>query len=106
MRPGVGGNRRAGLLAGGSLLLVIGMGGAILLNIFLHLLPAVGQCELFVGLLRVCNEWGWYATIVLALGAFATLVGAGMIWLGLQLPVSRLRLFDTEGHYPPDPAEP
>ena len=106
MRPGVGGNRRAGLISGGSLLLLIGMGGGILLNIYLHMVPALGQCQMFLRIMHVCSEWGWYATVVLALGAFATLIGSGMIWLGLQLPSSPLRLFDTEGAYPPDPAEP
>ncbi len=106
MRPGVGGNRRAGFLSGGVLLLILGLGVGILLNLYLHMTAPAGGCQTIGTLLHVCSSWGWYATVVLTLGAFATLVGAGMVGLGLQLPSSPLRLFDTEGVYPPDPAEP
>ena len=105
-RPGVGGNRRAGLLAGGAVLLTLGLGVAIILNLLAHLGVPAGSCRTLVPGLHICDTWGWYATVVFVLGIFASLVGAGMIALGQQLPASPLRVFDTEGAHPPDPAEP
>lgn len=87
-------------------MVLLGMGGGILANIYLHIAAPSPGCMEVLGLVHVCSTWGWYATIVLVMGAFAMLVGIGMVWLGLQLPAAALRLFDTEGRYPPDPAEP
>lgn len=106
-RPGVGGNRRAGLLLGGGLLILLGLGVMIVLNLALHALAmSEGHCINVLGLVLVCHNWYWGATVVAALGAFATLVGAGMITLGAQRPTAPLRLFDTEGRWAPDPEEP
>jgi hypothetical protein len=106
MRPGVGGNRRAGFLAGGALLLLLGFGGCMIVNLLLHLSAPLGGCLALPGGFHVCSGWGWYATTLFALGVLATLVGAGMVWLGLRMPAGPLRLFDTEGRFPPDPSEP
>lgn len=108
MRPGVGGNRRAGLLAGGAILLILGMGGGVIFNLAIHQFASTlnPPCYSSAYLPVVCEGWGWGATIVLCLGAFAAIIGAAMISIGLQLPPMPLRLFDTEGKYPPDPSEP
>lgn len=106
MRPGVGGNRRAGWIVGGSLLIFLGLGLGIVLNLYLHLIAPVGGCIVVASDFHVCSSWGWYATVVVSLGAFATLVGAGMVWLASQVPRAPLRVFDSEGRFPPDPAEP
>lgn len=106
MRPGTGGNRRAGWYAGGVILLMLGFGVGVIANLLLHAAAPVGQCVQFLPGFWVCNSWGWYATVVLVLGLFATLVGVGMVALAVQMPRAPLRLFDTEGRYPPDPSEP
>lgn len=91
------------------MLLILGLGIGIILNLALHQfaygLPPP-SCVTSPYFPPVCATWGWGATIVLVLGAFASVIGAAMISIGLQLSPAPLRLFDTEGKFPPDPAEP
>jgi hypothetical protein len=102
----VSGNRRAGLFAAGGVLLFLGMGVAIVLNILLHQLATPTSCLNIAGILTICPNWGWGATIVVCLGVFTSIVGVGLLMLGMQLPPAPLRLFDTEGRGPPDPSDP
>ncbi len=88
------GNQRAGFLAGGTLLLVVGMGGGLVLNLILHGAAPSGGINL--GLFRVYPGWSLYDTIVATLGIIASLIGIGMIWFGFDMPAGPLRLPDTE----------
>lgn len=98
------GNRRAGFIVAGSLLLILGTGVGMLANLALHsIAPAQG---LSLGLFTVYPGWSWYATVVFVLGAFATLVGLGMLWLSGFSPSGPVHLPDTEGPAAAPPAPP
>jgi hypothetical protein len=98
------GNRRAGYFVAGSVLLLAGLGGAILLNLLLHAIAPASGFDLYF--FRVYPGWSAYATVAAGIGLLATLVGSGMFYLGWTTPRGKLYLFDTEGRHPPDPEQP
>ncbi len=98
------GDRRVGYFIAGTILLLIGLGGGLLLNVLLHrLAPAEGYG---LGLFRVYPGWSAYASVAFGLGVLTALVGGAMLYLGWSTPRGALRPFDTEGRSPPDPDEP
>ncbi len=98
------GDRRVGYFVAGTILLLVGLGGGILLNVLLHHLAPPGGYGL--GLFRVYPGWSAYASVALGLGVLTSLVGGAMLYFGWTTPRGMLRLFDTEGRSPPDPDEP
>jgi hypothetical protein len=47
--------------------------------------------------ITVYPGWSWYATVSVIIGAIATFIGSGMVWLGFRTPRGTLSLPDTEG---------
>jgi hypothetical protein len=85
-----GGDERIGYWAGGSLLLLVGWGLGVALNLILHFgAPAAGMP---LGPWRVYPDMGIYAWGVLALGLVAGLVGVVMLWLAGRAPVGKFVL--------------
>lgn len=75
-----GGDERAGFLIAGGLLIVVGWGGAVLLNLLLHAVaPADG---LVVGTVRIYSTYGSYAIATAAFGALAGAFGIVLLYLG------------------------
>jgi hypothetical protein len=98
------GDRRLGYFAAGSILLALGLGGGLFLNVVLHRLAPSGGLDLL--LFRVYPGWSPYATVALGLGVLTSLVGGALLYLGWSSPTGPLSLFDTEGRSPPDPDRP
>jgi hypothetical protein len=88
------GNSRLGFFMGGIILIVLGLGCAIILNIILHAMAPSGGMDFFW--FRVYPGWSWYATITAILGVLATLVGSGMAYFGVTDPSGPIALPDTE----------
>ena len=84
------GDERVGWLASGALLIAIGWGAAVALNVYLHVTAPSGGTSL--GPLRIFHSMGPFAWITLALGVFTGLVGAGLVWLGAHSPKGRVVL--------------
>jgi hypothetical protein len=84
------GDARAGYLAGGALLLVLGWGAGILLNVVLHAVaPSGGHV---VETFWFGPKFGYYAWGVAVLGFFTGALGAAMLALGWSMPSGRLVL--------------
>jgi hypothetical protein len=85
-----GGDERAGYLAAGLLLLIVGWGASILLNIVVHAMaPTGGQA---FGPFWIYPTWGVYAWGVAVVGFFAGALGAAMLSLGWSMPYQPLVL--------------
>jgi hypothetical protein len=89
------GNSRLGFFMGGVILIVLGLGCAIMLNVILHAIAPTGGVQLLW--FKVFPGWSWYATVAAIIGVVATLVGSGMVWFGFTDPSGPLSLPDTEG---------
>jgi hypothetical protein len=75
-----GGDERIGYRAGGILLVVVGWGFGIVLNLLVHwTAPTTGR---LVGPWHVYPTFGVYALGALGLGVVAGVVGVFMLWLG------------------------
>ena len=88
------GNQRAGFIVAGLLLVLLGWGVGVVANYVLHAVAPSGGIPL--GLVTVYPGWSWYATFVLILGVFATLLGLGMFYLAMQKPRAPVHLPDVE----------
>ena len=85
-----GGDERIGYAAGGVLLIVVGWGLGIALNLVLHhVAPASGEV---VGPWRIYPTLGVYALGMLGVGALAGVVGVFMLWLSRRAPRGRFVL--------------
>ncbi|MCI4353386.1 MAG: hypothetical protein L3K14_08435 [Thermoplasmata archaeon] len=85
-----GGDERIGYRVGGVLLLTIGPGLGVVLNIALHrMAPATGQA---IGPWRIYPALGSYAWGVVALGLIAGVVGIVMLWLAQRSPPGKFVL--------------
>ncbi len=85
-----GGDERIGYRAGGVLLIGLGWGMGILVNVLVHrLAPAGGEA---IGPWRIYPVLGPYALGVVALGALAGIVGVFMLWLAQRSPGGRFVL--------------
>jgi len=74
-----GGDERIGYRAGGVLLLVVGWGFGVFLNLLLHwMAPSSGQA---VGPWRIYPSLGVYALGAVGLGLVAGVVGIVMLWI-------------------------
>lgn len=84
------GDARAGYLAGGFLLLVLGWGVGVLANLLVHALAsATGHA---FGPFWIYPTWGVWAYGVAILGFFAGALGAAMLSLGWSMPEGPLVL--------------
>ncbi|MCI4350171.1 MAG: hypothetical protein L3K15_01475 [Thermoplasmata archaeon] len=75
-----GGDERLGYLVGGGLLIGIGWGVAVLLNLLLH--AAAGSGTILIGQSRIGSPLGPYAQATLAFGLFTGLVGVVLVLWG------------------------
>lgn len=88
-----GGDERIGYRAGGALLVVLGWGIGIVVNVLLHrLAPAGGEA---IGPWRIYPALGPYALGLVGLGALAGVVGVFMIWLAQRSPRGKFVLPGT-----------
>jgi hypothetical protein len=79
-----GGDERAGWAAAGAILLVLGWGLAVIVNVLVHLeAPATGST---LGPVRVFPTLGPFAWITVGIGVFTGAVGAGLVWLSRSAP--------------------
>ncbi|MGI0132548.1 MAG: hypothetical protein ACREDK_05585 [Thermoplasmata archaeon] len=74
-----GGDERAGLFVAGGLLLAVGWGMAVVLNLLVHALAPSGGIPF--GPIRIVPAIGPYAWLTLALGAFTGLMGVAFVRL-------------------------
>jgi hypothetical protein len=86
----VGGNERVGLQVAGSLLLLLGVGGGVVLNLFLHAIA--GPSGLKVGPWWIGPSLGWFGGTVLGLGVFAGAIGGALWALSFRTPRGPLHL--------------
>ncbi|MHB1434716.1 MAG: hypothetical protein ACYCPN_02050 [Thermoplasmata archaeon] len=78
------GDPRAGYFIAGGLLIFLGWGMAVLVNLLAHrMAPARG---LVVGWMRIFPTLGPYAWGALGLGVAAGALGVALVWLGTQTP--------------------
>ncbi len=82
MEPG--GDVRVGYFAAGSLLVVLGWGLAVVLNLVLHALA--GSQGMVLGPVRITSAIGDYAWAVFGLGLFTGALGVVLIGLGRSSP--------------------
>jgi hypothetical protein len=85
-----GGDERAGLYLAGGLLVAIGWGGAVLLNLLVHAAAPVGGVHL--GPLVVYATWGAYAQATALIGLLTGGVGAGILYTAGSAPTGPLVL--------------
>lgn len=79
-----GGDERVGYLAAGVLLILVGWGLAIALNVVLHATaPSSGW---LLGPWRIGSSFGAYAQATLLLGLFTGLLGVGLLLIGRRAP--------------------
>ena len=79
-----GGDERVGFFAAGGLLVLLGWGFGVIVNVALHLLaPASGSR---FGPLVVFPHLGPYAWAVALFGAFTGAIGVGLIWVARSSP--------------------
>ena len=79
-----GGDERIGYRAGGILLLVVGWGVGVILNLVLHwMAPSTGQA---LGPWRIYHALGVYALGAVGIGLVAGVVGIVMLWLAQRAP--------------------
>lgn len=84
------GDERAGWAIAGGLLVLLGWGLAVALNLYLHLTaPAAGVA---LGPIRIGSTLGAFAWLTLALGLFTGAVGAGLLVLSRSAPKGPLVL--------------
>lgn len=88
------GNVRAGFLGGGALLVVLGLGGGLMLNLLLHSFAPSSGIDLF--LVKVYPGWSLYASLVAVGGIVASIIGMGMLWVGFDYPPGPIGLPDPE----------
>lgn len=74
-----GGDERIGLFLAGAVLLVVGWGFAVLLNLLLH--AQAPDSGLPLGPVRVFRSLGGYAWLTLGLGLFTGAIGAAFVVL-------------------------
>ncbi|MFZ0830992.1 MAG: hypothetical protein WCB18_05885 [Thermoplasmata archaeon] len=85
-----GGDERIGYRAGGILLIVVGWGLGVVVNVVLHrMAPSTGE---IVGPWHIYPALGVYALGLVGLGAIAGIVGVFMLWLALRSPPGKLVL--------------
>ncbi len=84
------GDERAGYFAAGGLLVVVGWGIAVLLNVLLHLLAPSGGSR-FLGV-YVGASFGAYAWAAFGLGLFTGAFGLALLLIGRSTPKGRLVL--------------
>jgi hypothetical protein len=89
------GNSRFGFFMGGVILVVLGLGCAIILNVILHATAPSGGYDLLW--FKVYPGWSWYATVTAIIGVLAALIGSAMVWFGFTDPSGPLSLPDAEG---------
>jgi hypothetical protein len=85
-----GGDERIGYRAGGIVLIVLGWGLGVLVNLVLHeMAPATGDV---VGPWRIYPALGVYALGLVGLGTVAGVVGVFMLWLAQRCPPGKFVL--------------
>ena len=89
-----GGNARAGFVVAGSLLIFVGWGLGVFLNVLLHESAHAGG-RVLDGFVRIYPTLGPYAWSLLGLGLFAGVLGVAMIWLRRDETRGPLRLPGT-----------
>ena len=89
-----GGNLRAGFVVAGSLLIFVGWGLGVFLNVLLHASARSGG-RVLDGFVRIYPTLGPYAWALLGLGVFAGALGAAMIGLSRSETRGPLRLPGT-----------
>ncbi|HYK93766.1 MAG TPA: hypothetical protein VEY07_06960 [Thermoplasmata archaeon] len=78
------GDVRAGWAIGGIVLLLLGWGLAVVVNVLLHLeAPASGT---MIGPYRVFHDLGAFAWLSVGIGLFTGAIGAGLLWLSREAP--------------------
>ena len=79
-----GGDERAGLFIAGAILLLLGWGVAVVLNVLLHVgAPADG---LALGPIRVYSAWGAFAWATALIGLLTGAVGAAVLYVARDAP--------------------
>jgi hypothetical protein len=79
-----GGDERLGYLIAGGLLVALGWGFGVAVNVLLHL--AAGRGGMAVGWVRITSHFGAYAGAVLGLGIVAGAIGVGLLLVGRSAP--------------------
>jgi len=80
----LGGDDRWGAYATGAVLLAIGWGLAVVVNVLLHLVAPAGGLAL--GPVVIGPHLGPFALITLGIGLGTGAVGAGVLWMARELP--------------------
>lgn len=79
-----GGDERAGLLAAGAVLIVLGYGLGVIANLYLHV--SAGGGSVSIGPWTVTSALGPFALATLAIGLGTGSVGAAFLAIGRRLP--------------------
>ena len=79
-----GGDERFGYLVAGGLLIVVGWGFAVLLNLLLH--AAAGGSGYSLWTIHLSTALGSYAKATLAAGLVTGIFGVALLWLGRTSP--------------------
>jgi len=90
IEPPTGGDERAGLYVAGAILVALGWGAAVVLNLLLHAAAPAGGIPL--GPITVYATWGSYAWATLAIGLLTGGVGAGILRVAGSAPAGPLVL--------------
>lgn len=98
----VGGNPRAGLLAAGALLILLGFGLAVVLNLLLHMMA--GTAGMTIGPSRITSTVGDVAWAVVGTGLLTGLFGVGLLLVARSLPRGPLALPGAAYPEPPGPS--
>jgi hypothetical protein len=85
-----GGDERVGYFIAGGILLVLGWGFGVFVNLLLHEMAGGGGTT--VGWVRITSSMGPYAWAVLAFGLVTGTLGAGLLALGRASPKGPLVL--------------
>ena len=85
-----GGDERAGYFIAGAILVTLGWGFAVVVNLLLH--EVAGSGGMTVGWSRITSAMGPYAWAILAFGLVTGAVGVVLLALGRASPKGRLVL--------------
>ena len=78
------GDERAGWSVGGGLLVFLGWGLAVVVNVTLHL--TASSTGVSVGPVHLTHTLGFFAWLTVGLGLFTGAIGMGLLWLARQAP--------------------
>jgi hypothetical protein len=85
-----GGDERAGLFAAGGILIALGWGAAVMLNLLLHATAPSGGIQ--IGPIVVGSVGGTYAWATALIGLLTGGVGVGILWVARSAPSGPLVL--------------